>query len=69
MFGFPVDAKWFEGCWYSSRPKAKRQRPAKKLARYAICLVLVVGSVVVASHVSVKRSAGTPAGGTVLRLM
>lgn len=50
MFPFLVDKKWFENYWYDTQVRSKRQASAMRLARFAVCIVLVVGSVAVVSH-------------------
>ncbi len=50
MLPFLVDRNWFEDWWYNNRPRQKRQSPTTRLTRLAVCIVLVVGSAVVASQ-------------------
>lgn len=47
MLPFLVDKNWFEDWWYRDRVGPKRQAPAMRLTRFAVCIVLVVGSAVV----------------------
>ena len=43
MFPFLVDRSWFETHWYGERVRPKRRPSARGLARFAVCVVLVVG--------------------------
>jgi hypothetical protein len=65
MFPFLVEKNWYENFWYDARSRAKRQTSGARLARFAVCIVLVVGGVVVASHLgSSERSGHSSVGST-----
>jgi hypothetical protein len=58
MFPFLVDKSWFESFWYDERVRPKRRPPARSLAGFAVCVVLVLGG---AFAVGQLHSSGTGA--------
>jgi hypothetical protein len=47
MFPFLVDRSWFENFWYRAPVRPKRRPFARSLARFAVCVVLVFGGVLI----------------------
>jgi hypothetical protein len=58
MFPFLVDRSWFENFWYGERPRAKRRPFTRRLARFAVCVVLVVGGAVAVGQLRSGETSG-----------
>jgi hypothetical protein len=69
MFDLLVSKDWFKDRWETEPRKRKHGRLPKYAARFLVCVLLIVGSVVLASEVSGGRSGYLPRTTAGIRLM
>jgi hypothetical protein len=50
MLPFPMDKNWYDNHWYGNQPRPKRRSLSTSMTRFALCILVVVGGAVVASH-------------------